>query len=317
MKSNTQDGPNATSARVGHTMPIGDVFNLSMNTQRVIAAADASFKRVEARPRPSQVFPSDLSQAVTLRADWRKEVTVGDQTAYEDDCPCCGGGERCYTGPKGASFDERTKDEHWIDCPCVELARRVERVTLLGLALPLHRATWENTDKEGWPSAREEQIRGWVASWTPRQQGFFFLGETGVGKTHIAALMASGLAARGVRVAWIDWPSMLTQVDTGFRTRRSSISDFYQQHVRPFDVVVFDDIGQGDDPRAAWTKHLYEELLGARAESFKTTILTTNYNFEVLEEEISHRVLSRLSRIVRFAPIKGIDRRKFKAGEEF
>ena len=131
------------------------------------------------------------------------------------------------------------------------------------------------------------------------------VGETGRGKSCIAALMLRDAVGVGAEVGWLNVPTWLETIRGAMGT---SSAQSTMEHVRP-DVLVVDDIGA--ERGTEWELDVVARLLRLRESSNKLTIATTNLPLDgerSIRSVYGDRLWSTLGRY-RQVVIKGADRR--------
>jgi primosomal protein DnaI len=117
-----------------------------------------------------------------------------------------------------------------------------------------------------------------------KMKGIYLYGPLGVGKSYLMAATARKLADRGIS-------SLMVYVPDFFREIKESIQDNSVQEkvaaLKSVPVLILDDIGA--DNITPWIR---DEVLGAilqfRIAENLPTLFTSNYNYELLEEHLSH-----------------------------
>lgn len=117
-----------------------------------------------------------------------------------------------------------------------------------------------------------------------KMKGIYLYGPLGVGKSYLMAATARKLADRGIS-------SLMVYAPDFFREMKESIQDNSVQEkvgaLKTVPVLILDDIGA--DNMTPWIR---DEVLGAilqfRITGNLPTLFTSNYNYELLEEHLSH-----------------------------
>jgi DNA replication protein DnaC len=148
--------------------------------------------------------------------------------------------------------------------------------------------------------------------------GLLFVGDSGLGKTHLAcAILAELIATKGVRGLYVDSSSLLNRIAASFRSDAEAPRETVLSPYMGAELLVLDEIGV--TPPHPWVTDVLYDLLNTRYNGKKTTIVTTNYA-EVseapsgpkvaLEDRIGYRNLSRLYEMCLMVPLRGDDYRK-------
>ena len=148
--------------------------------------------------------------------------------------------------------------------------------------------------------------------------GLYFCGETGTGKTFLAALIAGAYLLNEKSVIFGDVPSLLADLKATFnKGGTEALLDRYCE----CDLLVLDDIGAGKI--SDWSVGVLYQVVNARYNAGKTIIATGNYTLKRLREILSvrdergnivddvtgKRIVSRLSEMTYKFSLGEIDRR--------
>lgn len=117
-----------------------------------------------------------------------------------------------------------------------------------------------------------------------KMKGIYLYGPLGVGKSYLMAATARKLADRGISSLMVYTPDL-------FREIKDSLQDHSVQNkvdaLKKAPVLILDDIGA--ETLSPWAR---DEVLGAilqyRISENLPTLYTSNYNYELLEEHLSH-----------------------------
>lgn len=267
--------------------------------------------RYRARPQPCEVYPPALNEnAIKLLPHWPEERVIAVPALYDGVCPCCEG--------EGLYLEEgRGLDGGLSPCHCQPLEGVVHKINALMLPVSLHGASPQDTDWASWggdPVGTQQWVQRWADDASRRRgpheagaRGWVFAGATGRGKSHLAALMAISCVVRGARVKWLSWPGLVAEAGRALKGG-AGIAGMYDSLMRPYDVVVIDDVAK-EGHGAPWLPDLVDGLIGRRAESRRTMIVTVNLGGDALAQFMGSRTTSRLNGAARTVPIEGGDRR--------
>ncbi len=135
-------------------------------------------------------------------------------------------------------------------------------------------------------------IKKWTDGYPNITKNFItIIGKTGVGKTHLATIVANNFLDKGKTVAFYNALSLnkifLRAHLSPIRERAGILQDVYD-----VDLLVIDDLGVEQILNNVTIEYLYD-LLTERTK--KATIITTNLDQNMLKEKYDDRVFSRLT----------------------
>lgn len=193
---------------------------------------------------------------------------------------------------------------HGKICDCIR--REASRVILSELSkeMPLGECTFENFDlnfysKEGdgyaeSPFKRMSRVynvcREYVRSFEPNNsQNLLFLGDTGLGKTHLTLSIVYALAQKGYLPVYGSAENLFTLLET---ERFSGEERTYNNAALNCDLLVIDDLGT--EFSTNFTRTTLYNLINTRLLTKKPTIINTNLTIREIEERYTARVASRI-----------------------
>lgn len=132
--------------------------------------------------------------------------------------------------------------------------------------------------------------RGWLV----------LAGPVGSGKTHLAAATANALAADGQAVSYASTPALLRFVRQGFEDHSA---DSRLEALQRADVLVLDDLGS--EQLSGWGEALLFDLINARYNAERATLITTN----LLLTQLTGRIGSRIAEQSAVVPVIATDYR--------
>ena len=116
-------------------------------------------------------------------------------------------------------------------------------------------------------------------------KGIYFEGTNGTGKTHLAVAISLQLISKGVPVICKSSIDLLADVkkayDDSSNVSENAVIDIY----RKVDLLIIDDLGK--EQCTPWTVSTLYAILDYRYEDMKPTIITTNYNEEMLIKRLT------------------------------
>lgn len=191
-----------------------------------------------------------------------------------------------------------------------------ERYAMATLAGEFH---LEHGDPDAWDAITE-----WIANMdanVAQGEGLLLYGEPGRGKTHLVSGLLAEVANRKTYSA--KFITAADVVDLLHRILDDGIEDddehdkaqrLYFNLTEGYDILVIDDVG--NEYRvpgvAAYAKRKLEHILRTRGNNLLTTIITTNYERDALEEWYGSPFVSYLDEICEPIPVHGDDLRRNK-----
>ncbi len=147
------------------------------------------------------------------------------------------------------------------------------------------------------------------------ESGLFWVGPTGVGKTHLAVAVLKALAQRDVPVLFCDCNELLTQLRRSYG-REASVSE--ADLIRPLvetEVVLLDDLGA--HRASEWVFDVLFSVINYRYNHRKPLLVTSNLIVDrpgedvrsLLVSRLSQRVYSRLAEMCLIVEVRGPDYR--------
>ena len=275
--------------------------------------AARAYQTAEA-PAPQRITPGDwspTSPSSTPPSSSPRPAPApphSSPTASSADCRCGGAGYYVADAPYGHPDFARL-----IPCVCTQAARQARAEAHAGnLLAELHRelgrlrhCTLASFDPAR-PLSRAVDIHGnaWgeaaqrrslsdalsvAENYARRPSGWLYIhGPVGSGKSHLAAAIASHLAAQGRRTAYATAAGLITFLKAGFG---DGSADRRLLALQEASVLVIDDLGtQRRASAGEWAFEQFYELLNARYLHERPTILTSNLPPDHLEERLRDRV---------------------------
>ena len=202
-------------------------------------------------------------------------------------------------------------------CTCVRKEITLSAYTASGLGKGLIDKTFDSFSMQyyqGEDRARMEKnlaaCKEYVASFTPDSKSLLFMGKTGLGKTHLSAAIAAGVAAKGYRVLYETSQKLFDTYESA-RFGRDNAPD--TEKYESCDLLLIDDLGA--ECGSQYTAATFFNLLNTRLMENKPTLINTNLNRAQLEKNYGERVLSRLLGEFRVLLFAGKDVRLQKLSE--
>jgi DNA replication protein DnaC len=152
-------------------------------------------------------------------------------------------------------------------------------------------------------------------------KGLLLIGESGVGKTHLAVALLKGLIEKGAESLFLDYQEMLKRIQASYDPTALTAE---RQVIRPIldaEVALIDDLGS--NRITGWVEDTVNYILNYRYNEKKATLLTSNLAPELMsgepgarktsanwEERLGARVASRLHEMCRIVRMSAPDYRK-------
>ena len=238
-------------------------------------------------------------------------------------CPICDD-----TGWKSIPAEPGQKAAQAVRCEC-RVASRAERLlTQARIPKRYEHCTLENflTSFDGatadLPAARL-MAESFVNEYPADGKGLLFLGDIGVGKTHLAVGALRDLVLqRNAQCLFCDYRELLKQIQNSYNTSVNTTELEILQPVFDAEVLVLDELGAVKPTEWVWDT--VSLILNSRYNDKRTTIITTNFpnapaagvaqsalsrvsREESLGDRIGERMRSRLYEMCRIIEIHGPD----------
>lgn len=251
-----------------------------------------------------------LQSAITELSKQKKAIL--DTSPIDDieyDCKKC-----CDTGYVNGKL-----------CECVkELAKRItfER---LSSEMPLAECRFDNFDLKYYPEREGESgvdprkkmtailklCRDYVTTFSPESPNLLFLGDAGLGKTHLTLAIVSGVLEKGYDVIYGSAYNLLSAVEKEHFSKDGG--DSYETMLAG-DLLVIDDLGT--EFTSPYTLSVLYNLINSRLLAKKPTIINTNLSLSDIEKRYTPRIASRLIGCYTAKKFFGRDIRQIKAMEK-
>ena len=148
-----------------------------------------------------------------------------------------------------------------------------------------------------------------------RDKWLYYYGGAGTGKTFLASLIARQYVLRSKAVVFGDVPLLLSDLKRTFNSAEST-EGLLDRYCRT-NLLVLDDIGAGQVTE--WNVGILYQIVNARYNNEKATIITSNYDLDGLTKRLSsgdtysaQRIISRFNEMCVLGFLGTNDRRKLK-----
>lgn len=149
------------------------------------------------------------------------------------------------------------------------------------------------------PSARFLEDRAWHEALTAWRMSWYLHGAVGVGKSGLAlGFMREWIWAGHGRAKYVTVPNLLAEIRGTYGPPRPGKQDeadvVYAYAEIP--LLVLDDVGSErvTDANVEWVQDVFLRIIGNRHDGSLTTVFTSNYSLEALEERLSERLTWRI-----------------------
>lgn len=218
-------------------------------------------------------------------------------------------------------------DTGYVDgkiCDCIHNAAKAIIINELSASIPLGECRFENFDLNYYPTQAQDgtspkkrmtQIlklcREYTLSFAPKtSESLLFLGDTGLGKTHLTLSIVNELLNKGFDVIYGAAYNLFSEME----------SEHFEHHTNEkylaainCDLLVIDDLG--GEFVSPYIQSLFYNIINTRDLSGKPTVINTNLSMAQIGERYTPRVASRLLKYTAKKFI-GNDIRQLKAVEK-
>jgi len=223
---------------------------------------------------------------------------------------------------------EKCRDTGYIDgklCDCVREITKNMVFEELSRNMPIFESRFDNFNLNYYPNKEDESgvnprkrittilklCREYVINFNPyRSPNLLFLGDPGLGKTHLTLAVVSGIIEKGYNVIYGSAYNLFSAVENEHFS--SEKGDSYENMLE-CDLLVIDDLGT--EFSTSFTQSTLYGLINSRILSGKPTIINTNLSMSEIEKRYTPRISSRLIGNYTAKKFVGNDIRQLKAIE--
>ncbi|MBQ8202936.1 MAG: ATP-binding protein [Clostridia bacterium] len=196
------------------------------------------------------------------------------------------------------------KDTGYIDgkvCSCIKDAAKKLLIKSLSEELPLEECRFERFDLKyypdedtpaGNPRRRMETLlklcKDYAESFSPSSPSLLFMGDAGLGKTHLSLSIVYELLSRGFDVIYGSAYNLLSAMENDHFQNRTNES--FSAAVT-CDLLVIDDLGS--EFVSPYIQSMFYNVINTRLLANRPTIINTNLNMKEIEQRYSARISSR------------------------
>ena len=234
------------------------------------------------------------------------------------------------TGVTQLPFDcEICRDTGYVDgkiCDCVKRMARRLTAEQMSAEMPLQDCRFDNFDLNYYPNQADANginprkkmtdvlklCREFAANFQPvGGQNLLFMGDAGLGKTHLTLAIASEVIAKGYEVVYGSAQNLLNTVEREEFAPEKGDSFELMTHC---DLLVIDDLGT--EVSKPFVFSILYGLINTRLLAKKPTIINTNLLMNEIEKRYAARISSRLIGNYTAKKFFGKDIRQLKAMEK-
>ncbi len=189
-------------------------------------------------------------------------------------------------------------------CKCyINLLKEIERAKIEKI-VPIDECTFESFDTNYYPQEMygvcpkkkaeiiKENCKRYATSFTKRSKSLLFMGNTGLGKTHLSLAIANVVINRGYSVIYGTAQNILRDLQNENFGRTDNLR-YFENEILSTDLLILDDLGT--EFKNQFTVSCLYNIINSRLCAKLPTIISTNYTFEELEEKYDQRITSRIT----------------------
>lgn len=199
-------------------------------------------------------------------------------------------------------------------CSCVEKRRQEaekkqleNKLAAAGLRKKFRSRTFENFSITELNRPAWEAAKAYASNFaTHRQSGksLFLVGDTGRGKTHLAAAVLREVVRQGYKAAFVVTIELLSDIRATYQSETKTEWQILQP-LKDVDLLVLDDISALDQ-YSDWEKGKIFELINMRYEAEKPILVTSNKMVGWIKDRLGKKVVDRLLEMCGdFVPVNG------------
>lgn len=157
-----------------------------------------------------------------------------------------------------------------------------------------------------------EYLKQYAENFTPHSNSLLIFGKTGLGKTHLSLAVANKVLEKGYSVIYDSAINILKEMEKEHFSREhiSEMTDL----VMETDLLILDDLGT-EHTTPFYSSTIYN-IINTRLNRKKTTIISTNLDYEGISKRYEPRVASRLTTMYANMNFVGSDVRLQKKNEK-
>lgn len=211
-------------------------------------------------------------------------------------------------------------------CSCIKEATKKLAFQELSRNMPIYESRFDNFNLNYYPDTEDDSgvnpkkritaifklCKDYVKDFSPvSSQNLLFMGDSGLGKTHLTLAIVSGVIEKEFNVIYGSAYNLFSAVENEHFS--SEKGDSYE-NMLDCDLLVIDDLGT--EFSTSFTQSTLYGLVNSRILSGKPTIINTNLSMAEIEKRYSPRISSRFIGNYTAKKFIGFDIRQIKAMEK-
>lgn len=201
-------------------------------------------------------------------------------------CPTCSGAKTFRWWDDVRSADRKPVD---YECPCIDQYMLQRYMLNSGIVQLWTRSIWADATGVAKPAA------AWIGEYNSnldyyigRGTGLFMHGDSGNGKTLLAALTAKRALKMGFDVYYIQFAQLIDDYTRGWRNDLDR--DWFESTMQGAQLLVIDDMAKEWVKRSEMVQPLVDAVFRARVQNQLATIITTNCDPQEFQEKYGRAV---------------------------
>ncbi len=184
-------------------------------------------------------------------------------------------------------------------CVCLKSEMKKLQVATVNKISPLTLSTFDNFSLDFYSGDSSEVMaknlnycKKYVDNFINSDENLLFIGNTGLGKTHLSLAIANSLIEKGKNVIYTSWLNILTILERE-RFQGTDNDEYTIDSLIECELLILDDLGAEFTTQFS-VATLYN-ILNSRINYRKPTIINTNLIFKELGARYSDRIVSRIA----------------------
>lgn len=277
-----------------------------MNAQLSQLGAQLATTAISGETSTVKLLQSEMTEIAVARAEILKNAGISN---IEYDCNKC-------------------KDTGYVNgkiCDCIHNAAKCFMIDSMSKKIPLYNCRFETFDlsyyddeKVGETTPRKRMsgilqlCRDYAINFNPNSsESLLFMGNTGLGKTHLTLAIVYELLSRGFNVLYSSAYNLFSDMEKEHFEQHTNV--LYKEAIN-CELLVIDDLG--GEFVTQYVQSLLYNIVNTRILANKPTIINTNLSIVEIAEKYTPRVSSRFVGDYKMKRFIGNDIRQLKALEK-